>query len=29
MNINENLKIKAKQLHKLVSQGVIIPTMNS
>ena len=29
MNINENLKNKAKPLYKLVSQGVIRPTFNS
>ena len=29
MNIDENLKNKAKPLYKLVSQGVIRPTFNS
>ena len=29
MNINENLKNKAKPLYKLVSQGVIRPTFKS
>ena len=29
MNINENLKNKAKPLYKHVSQGVIRPTFNS